>query len=309
MIFQNIRRILRWGAIGFMRNGTVSFSSVLVMTIALLMIGSTMLMSTFLHATLDSVEDKIDINVYFSVDAVEEDMTELQRNLEYLATVESVTYVSKEEALVEFKARHENDELTIQALKELDENPLRARLNIKAFSPEQYDSIAAIFNEGSATLQEYDTGFIDKVNYRDNRLVIDRMTNIIDGVEKGGVVITFALILISVLITFNTIRLAIYISKEEIGVMRLVGAGKHYIRGPFIIEGVIYGVVSAIITVVLFYPITLTIKKHTEELFGGIDLFKYYVSNFMEIFLIILVSGIALGAVSSFLAVRKYLKK
>ena len=154
-----------------------------------------------------------------------------------------------------------------------------------------------------------EANFINKVNYRDNQLVIDRMTNIIQGVERAGIVITITLILISILITFNTIRLAIYISKEEIGVMRLVGAGKTYVRGPFVVEGIIYGIVSALIAVALFYPITLTIKRHTEELFGGIDLFKYYVSNFTEIFLVILASGVALGAISSFFAVRKYLIK
>ena len=119
---------------------------------------------------------------------------------------------------------------------------------------------------------------------------------------------TITLIIISILITFNTIRLAIYISKDEIGVMRLVGAGNMYIRGPFVIAGIFYGIVAALITTGLFYPITLSIKRHTEDIYGGIDLFRYYISNFNQIFMIILVSGVALGAVSSYLAVRRYLK-
>lgn len=306
---QNIRRVFKWGALSFMRNGTVSFSSVLVMIIALLMIGSTMLISAFLNATLDEIESKIDINVYFNVNALEADILDLQRSLEALPEVSAVTYISKDQALEEFKERHKNDELTLQALKELEENPLRARFNVKAISPDKYDSIAQVL-EGDSVISTDDGGsLIDKVNYRDNQLVIDRMTNLVDSVERGGVLLTIVLVAISVLITFNTIRLVIYISKEEIGVMRLVGAGKMYIRGPFIVEGIIYGIVSALITMGLFYPITLTIKKHTQELYGGIDLFKYYISNFTDMFLIILLSGMALGAISSLLAVRRYLKK
>ena len=279
------------------------------MVVALLMIGSTMLISAFLHGTLQQVEDKIDINVYFNVNAAEEDILDLKQSLESLPEVSEVTYISKEQALEEFTERHQNDELTLQALKELDENPLRARFNVKAISPDKYDSIAQILEADSVISTGDGESFIDKVNYRDNRLVIDRMTDLVNGVETGGAILTVVLIAISVLITFNTIRLVIYISKEEISVMRLVGAGKMYIRGPFIVEGIIYGIVAALIAVGLFYPITLTIKNYTQELYGGVDLFTYYISNFTEIFLVILLSGIALGSVSSILAVRKYLKK
>ncbi len=308
-MFQNSKRIFRWGVINFLRNGTVSFSSILVMIVALLMIGSTILLSVFLNTTLANVEDKIDINVYFNIDAEEDDILTLKNSLELLPEVSSVTYISEDLALEEFKERHKNDELTIQALKELEDNPLRARFNIKAISPEYYDGIAQKLEGDTAISLQYGVGFIDKVNYRDNKLVIERMKKIIYGVEQGGIIITLALIFISILITFNTIRLAIYISKEEISVMRLVGAGNMYIRGPFVIAGALYGLVAALITVGLFYPITLSIKQHTEDLYGGIDLFRYYISNFNQIFLIILVSGMALGAVSSYLAVRKYLKK
>ncbi len=308
MFFQNFKRIFRWGVINFLRNGIVSFSSVLVMTVALLMIGSTILLSVFLNATLMNVEDKIDINVYFNVDAEEESILTLKNSLEILPEISSVTYVSKDLALEEFKERHKNDELTIQALKELEDNPLRARFNIKAVSPEQYDSIAQMLEGDTAISLQYGDGFIDKVNYRDNKLVIERMKKIIYGVEQGGIITTIVLIFISILITFNTIRLAIYISKDEISVMRLVGAGKMYIRGPFVVAGALYGVVASLITIGLFYPITLSIKQHTEDLYGGIDLFRYYISNFNQIFLIILISGILLGAVSSYLAVRRYLR-
>lgn len=309
MFLTNTKRVLKWGLVNFMRNGIVSFSSILVMVVALFMIGSTILLSVYLNAALIEVENKIDINVYFSVDAEGISIQNLQRSLELLPEVQSVTYVSKEEALEEFKERHANDELTIQALKELNENPLRARLNIQAVSSEQYDVIAGYLQNDAALTAEYGPGFIDKVNYADNKMVIERMNRMISGIEQAGFTVALALLIISILITLNTIRLAIYISRDEISVMKLVGADNMYVRGPFIVAGTLYGIIAALITIGAFYPITSQIKKHTEEFFGGIDLFKYYIANFQEIFLILFVTGAALGAISSYLAVRRYLKK
>jgi cell division transport system permease protein len=110
------------------------------------------------------------------------------------------------------------------------------------------------------------------------------------------------------MIVFNTIRLAIYIAREEIAVMRLVGASNAYIRGPFVFEGMMYGFVSGIITLLLFYPITLWLGPKTEAFFGNINIFTYYAANFPQVFGTILGAGILLGAISSFLAVRKYLR-
>ena len=139
-------------------------------------------------------------------------------------------------------------------------------------------------------------------------MAINRLTNILAGAEKIGFAVTIFLVLISIIITFNTIRLAIYTSRDEIAVMRLVGAGNKYIQGPFVVEGIMYGLFSAAITLILFYPITLWLGDVTDNFFGGINLFEYYVSNFTQILLIITSSGVVLGTISSMLAVRKYLR-
>jgi len=308
MFLQNLKRILRWGVVSFIRNGIVSFSSVLVMVVALFMIGSTILLSVFLTSTLMEMQDKIDVNVYFGVDVSENDILSFKKNLELLPEIASISYISKEQALEKFKERHIGDVLILQAIEELDENPLRARFNIKAVSPDQYSGIAKMLEEDIALSSQYGVESGGNVNYKDNQVAIETMRKIIDGAERGGAAVTIVLIFISVLITFNTIRLAIYISREEINVMKLVGASSIYIKGPFVIAGGLYGVVAALITIGLFWPLTLYLKKHTEDLYGGIDLFKYYINNFNQIFLIIFLSGIILGAISSYLAVRKYLK-
>lgn len=307
MIWTDTKRIIRSGFVNFWRSGIVSMSAILSMVVALSMIGSTILLSAFLNSTLETVKDKIDINIYFNLDAQEEDILLLKSSLEELPEVKHVEYVSRQQRLEDFKERNKNNPETLDALAELEENPLPAVLNVKAKEASQYGSIANFLKENTVLSPE-GVSIINKVNYNDNKAVIERLSRIIKGVERFGFVITIVLVVISILITLNTLRLVIYISREEIGVMKLVGADNKYVRGPFVVQGIIYGIVSALLTLGLFYPITSWIRNATYEFYGGIDLFKYYVNNFNEIFIILLVSGVALGAVSSFLAVRRYLR-
>lgn len=307
MFWTDTKRIFKSGFVNFWRSGLVSMSAILVMTVALSMIGSTILMSAFLNSTLATVQDKIDINVYFNIDTPEEEVLALKDSLELLPEIKEIVYISKEQALKDFRKRNKDDQLTLQALDELDENPLRAVLNIKAKETAQYSSVASFLKNTSA-LSTNGASIVDKINYNDNKTIIDRLSKIITGVEKFGFLVTVTLILISIFITLNTLRLVIYISREEIGVMRLVGADNKYVRGPFVVQGVIYGIVAALLATALFYPLTLWIKNSTNEFYGGIDLFQYYVTNFNQIFIILLMSGITLGAIASFLAVRRYLR-
>lgn len=302
------KRIIRTGFINFWRNGFVSLASVIVMVITLFVIGSLIFVNAMLESSLEQIKDKVDVNVYFVTEALEEDVLKVQDALEGLPEVEAVTYISREEALENFKERHENDQVALQALEELDDNPLRASLRVKAGDPSQYERIAGFLEEDAEALNADGTPIISKINFNENRAAIDRLTDIITSLEKFGFVLTVALIVASILITFNTIRLAIYTSRDEIAVMRLVGASYTYIRGPFVFEGIMYGCVAAIITLVIFYPLTLWLGPATESFFGNINIFSYYTNNFGSIFLTLLGSGIILGAVSSFLAVKKYLK-
>ncbi len=301
-----VKRVVRTGFFSFWRNSFVSLSSILVMVVTLFVIGSVIFSGAILRSTLIQIKDKVDINVYFLTGAGEADIISMKKNIERLPEVLSVAYVSREESLANFKKRHENDEFTLQALDELGENPLGATLNIKAKDPSQYESIAEFLKSKSALSGEGET-IVDKVNYYQNKEAIDRLTKIINSANKLGLALTIFLICISVLITFNTIRLVIYMARDEISVMRLVGASTGYIRGPFFVAGAIYGFVASIITLILFYPITLWLGETTANFFVGLNLFHYYTSNFGQIFLIIVGSGVVIGSISSYLAVRKYL--
>lgn len=308
MMWIKVKRIVRSGFYSFWRNSFVSLSAILVIVTTLFVIGSTIFSGAILSSTLKQIKDKVDVNVYFVTTAAESDILNIKKSLEQLAEVAPpVVYTSREQVLADFKNRHQNDEFTLQALDELGENPLGATLNIKAKDPSQYESIVQFLNNENA-LSADGTSIIDKVNYYQNKDAIDRLTNIINSANRLGFILTIFLIIISVLITFNTLRLVIYMSRDEISVMRLVGASTNYIRGPFFVAGAIYGFISAIITLILFYPITIWLGKTTENFFVGLNVFNYYTAHFGQIFLIIVGSGIAIGSISSFLAVRKYLK-
>lgn len=303
-----VKRVVRSGFYSFWRNGFVSLSSILVMVTTLFVIGSTIFLGTILSSTLQQIKDKVDVNVYFVTTAPEDEILTIKKNLEQLPEVAPpVVYVSRDQVLADFKNRHQNDEFTLQALDELGTNPLGATLNIKAKDPAQYESIVQFLNNENV-LSPDGTSIIDKVNYAQNKDAIDRLTNIINSANSLGFILTIFLVAISILITFNTLRLVIYMSRDEISVMRLVGASTNYIRGPFFVAGAIYGFISGIITLIIFYPVTLWLGNTTANFFVGLNVFDYYTANFGQIFLIIVGSGVAIGAISSFLAVRKYLK-
>lgn len=307
MIWTALKRIIKAGFISFWRNGSVSLSAVFVMIVALFMIASTLLITAFLGTALKDLQDKIDINIYVDAKASEEQILSLQKQIETIPEVDKVTYISREDALTAFRARHENDHRIIQALDEIGDNPLPAALTVKAKEPSQYQGIASFLSNKSELSEDKALSIISKVNYNDNKVAIERLSRLIAGVKKLGSIITAVMIAISILITFNTIRLAIFIARDEIGVMRLVGGSNEYVRGPFVVEGILYGLVAAFLTLILFYPITYWLKNTTQVFYGGVDLLQYFVANFVQIFLVIVLSGIALGAVSSYLAVRKYL--
>jgi cell division transport system permease protein len=277
------------------------------MTITLSVVTLIIFSQAVLNFALSSIEEKVDVTVFMTIGAGETDILNLKKSIEELPTVESVTYVSSEQALENFKARHANDFLTLQALDELDGNPLGATLNIQAVDTEDYEAIATFLDTNDA-LGSGNRVIIDKVNYAQNKLVIDRLISITEGARRLGIAITIVLMIISLIITFNTIRLVIYISRDEISVMRVVGAENHYIRGPFLVEGMLYGLISSVITMILFYPMTLWAGANMTD-FLGLNLHTYYISNFFQLFVITAVFGMILGVISSYSAVRAYLNK
>ncbi len=301
MIFVKIKRIVKTGFTNFWRNGWVSLATILVMIITLFVIGSLIFGNALLSYSLGQLQDKVDVTVYFRTDAKESDIFALKKSLENLGEVKKVDYLSQDDALKQFRERHADNSLILQSIDELGVNPLGASLNIKAKNPAQYESIASFLDTGVFPI-------IDKINYHQNKAVIDRLTGIFQASRNIGMGISLVLTLVALLVTFNTIRLVIYTNREEIKIMRLVGASNRYIRGPYVIAGMIYGLLSSLATMFLFYPITFWLGPLSEKFFAGLNLFQYYLIHFIEIFGLLLFVGVILGVISSWFAARRYLK-
>ncbi len=305
-LWLNTKRVARYGLIGFIRNGFISLSAIIIMIITLFVVVALMVGSAALSATLKQLTDKVDVTVYFIPSATPDQVAQLQQSLQALPEVASVTEESPDEALQQYKDRHKNDQVQLQALDMIGSNPFGAALQIHAKQTSQYEGIAK-YIDSQRTSGTGAGSVIDNVNFYQNKTAIDNLTNIIETSRKIGLILAVVLGAASVLITFNTIRLAIYTARDEIGVMNLVGAGRWYVRGPFIVSGILYGLIAGIIVLLLTYPLTAWLGPGSESFLGSFNVFTYFVSSFAYLFFVVMASGIGLGAISSYLAVRRYL--
>lgn len=296
----SFRRVVRAGFVGFWRNAYVSLASIFVITIALFVIGSTMMIDQLLTVSLSQLQAKVDINVYFVTTATKDDIDALVNSVKALPEVEKVTYTSREDALAQFRSKYNGDTTTMQALDELKDNPLGATIAVQAKETSQYESINRFLTEANNPV-------VDRINYADNKQSIEKLSSIIAAVKQASFITLIVLLVAAVMITFNTIRLAIFTAKEEISIMRLVGASNMYIRGPFMLQGLMYGLISGVLALLILYPIVMWLGPKTAVFFE-FNLFDYFISNFTNIFGILVGIGISLGLMSSVLAVARYLR-
>jgi len=204
--------------------------------------------------------------------------------------------------LEEFKLRHADEEVIQDSLALLDENPLQATLNVRAVDPEHYEAIST-FLENSRFRQDIST-----INYNENKAVIEKIGSFAKDLRTRGLTVTLFLIVIAILITFNTIRLTIYNQRQEIEIMRLVGASNWQIQGPYLVEGGVYGVIAAFVALFAFYPLLFFDSPGLAQYASDLDIFHYFVVNSWQMVLIAMISGVALGVLSSVVAIRRHLK-
>ncbi|MBS3902964.1 MAG: permease-like cell division protein FtsX [Anaplasmataceae bacterium] len=296
-----ISRVFQFGWKNFMRNGLLTTTTVAIITISLTVFLYLILLNVLMDSTVATLEDKIDITVSFKTITPEDEILNIQRSLQTLNEVREVAYISQTEALEIFKERHAGDEAIIQALREIGDNPLEASLNIKANRPDQYAQIAAYFE--NPVLGRY----ISNVSYAENQVVIDRLTSIISNINRIGFMATVVLVLVAGLVVFNTIRLAIYASREEIGIMRAVGASNSFVRGPFVVQGIISGAIAAIFSLFIAIPSVYSVNPYIAQAIPEFDIFRYFLTHIHLLFIYLLLAGVIVSGFSSFIAVRRYL--
>ncbi|MFC1651899.1 permease-like cell division protein FtsX [Patescibacteria group bacterium] len=305
MFLTTLSRVAKMSFLNFWRNSWLSLTTTAIVTLTLLVISALVILSFLGSITLNSIQDKIDVSVYFKTSIAEEEILMVKGRLENISEVESVEYVSRAEALERFKAEHGDDALILDSLKG-DDNPLPASLEIRAENPGQYESIAQALEDPfyKPLIAE------DGVNYYQNKAKIDRLASITTFVRRVGWGVSFGFILIALLVVFNSIRVTIYTRREEIEIMRLVGASNWYIRWPFVLEGVMYGIFAMLISFLVIVPLVYYLSPRVLDYLGGEE--SGLVSSFWSSILVLgifqFVVGILIGTLSSLVAIRRHLK-
>jgi len=303
-MFISLFRTIKFAWLGFWRNIWLSIVTIVILVLTLFSISLVGMVNLVANAAIESVKDKIDVSVYFKTSIEEVEILNAKNNLESLSTIKSIEYISAADALDAFREEHKDELSIIEGLDELTDNPLPATLVVQANNIDDYQLILEILNN-----PEY-SNLIEDKDFEDHEQVIANLSNISKRAQRIGIIISGIFIIIAILLIFNTIRINIYTHREEIGIMKLVGASNRFVRSPFLVESFMYAVLAVIISIAILYPLISIISPQVNSFFEGYDfnLLNYLNSHFWQIVLLQLGFAIVLSFLSSSIAIGKYLK-
>lgn len=302
-MFINLKRIFRFAWQSFSRNKGLSLQVLFIMAVAVFTLTSLFIFKDLSNFLIAKAEKKVDISVYFKKDTKEDEILLVREGLSnFSKEIENIDYVSKEKAKEIFLERHKDDPLYLEALKEVEENPFLSSLDIKAKNPALYAQISNFLTEGPFQV------LVEKVSYYQSEKVIERLFALTSNIKTAGLFLSFFLIILVFLITFNTVKLTIFAFRDEISTMRLVGASSWFIRGPFLIQGFLYGILSILTVDVLFLLSFAFLNSDLQTWLFDFNLLEYFQKNFLTLLLWQILFAFLLGGISSFLAIRRYLK-
>lgn len=299
-----LRRIIKTGFLNFFRNGWLSLTATLIMSLALLSVGVFLILALSTNKIVHDLKDKVDIVVNFKDSASESLIYQLKSDLMIRPEIKLVKYISKEDALKEFKAR-ESIKQEVRDIVTPDDNPLPRGLQIQSVDLKEYDYVAELIKRPSYA------PYIDSSSYDDNKTLIENINQSVRFIERVGVGLSSLFILIAILVVFNTVRLAVTFRSKEIEIMRLVGALETFVKAPFLIEGFLYGFFALIISEILI----VSGAQISEKLSSGTMFEKFiekiipmYYENFVFILVTLAIVGTVIGVGASYLSLRRHVK-
>lgn len=301
-------RAFRTGFVSFWRNIWLSTAATLVMVITLLILILTALIISVSSYAIKNVQQKVDVSIYFNSTASDSQIQQIESQIEALPQVASVNLISAQQGLDAFKALHANDPVILQSLSELSTNPIPPTLQVKAKQLDQYDSIIQFASQEAFQPYILHTPSNSGINYEDNRAIIQTMSRILTTLRRTGIVLAIIFAFIAILVIFNTIRLTIYNRREEVEIMRLVGATNWYIRWPFIIESSLYALIAVVITSALLFPTLHYLEPRINSYINTDPSTYFHFVRFWIVLVAELVIALFLGIFSSYISIRRYLK-
>lgn len=303
-MFVALKRTITFSFQNFWRNVWLSLLTTSILALALISVNVLVSLNVIARTAVGAVQDRIDVSVYFKPDASADVVAEARSYLLSIPEVKSVDFTSPDLALQKLKERHANDPVILESVKELEANPLGAVLAVKARNPDDYPKIlAALENPTFAPL-------VAEKNFGDHRAIIERIQNIANKIQRSAMVVSLIFVLIAALIVFNSIRVAIYTRREEIGIMRLVGASNSFIRSPFLLEAAAYSVLATILAAAVVLPLLAATGASFARFFDNttFNLFDYFIQNAPAIFSLEFFGALILSFLAAGLAVGRYLK-
>lgn len=302
-----LSRVIRAGCINFLRNISLSVAATAVMVVTLTIVLFSIIANATLNNTINEINKKIDISVYLKDSVNEEQRNELMEQLKGLPNVAGVEYQSKDDVLEDYREQNQGNLDLLLAISQTD-NPLPATIQVKPIDPVKINDIKTVLEDPkNLALQSDETSYSG-----DRKEAIDKISNATAFFRKAvfAGVIVFAII--SMLIIFNTIQMAIFNRRDELTIMRLLGAKPWYIRGPFIVESMIYGILAAVISISLCnFLFVLQSQAFDASSLGLLDIKysnEYFAQNFWLFLAMQLLAGMTIGAVSAVIATQRYLK-
>lgn len=303
MNWETFKRVTKLGLINFYRNGWLSFVTSLVLSLTLVIISIFVIFNIVINYTAQNLESKIDISVYFYDSTTEEQVKVIEKQLSARDDVSEVNYISKEKALEIWKSRPLDER--VKNLITEDDNPLPRSIEITATDPDHLENIAHYLGR-----EEY-KDLVRKVDYQENKDIIKKLNNVISFARKVGIIASSIFIIISILVILNTIKLNIITRKDEIEIMRLVGANNLFIRIPFVVESVLYAILASIISLIIISVginiLTPIVNQYLGDM--SINFSQFFTSNIWIIIGLQLVVAILISVICSFISIQKYLKK
>lgn len=302
---RSIGRLLKFAGQSILRNFWLSFVTTSVLLLTMLTVNMLIVMNVLADATINSIADKVQVEVYFIQGTSQDIQQSVHGYLAALPQVKDIAVIPAEVSLEAFKTLHADDPEILAALEEVDGNPIGDSLLISADQPDDFEFILTAL-DSSPEFAPY----IKERNFADHKMVIERLSDFSNQVRWGGLGLAGFFALISVLIVFNTIRVAIYVHRDEIAVMKLVGAQDWFVRGPFLLEAVFYSAAATVIMAAICGFIFKFMEPQIRSFFAGVDvsLTTYYWENAILIFGAQFLAFAVLSMITTLFAMRKYLK-
>lgn len=296
-------RIIKFAFQDIVRNIWLSIVTITILILALFSMNMLFTVKLVSQNTVSAVKDKINISLYFKADASEAMILDVRQKVEAMAEVKGVTFISKNAALDNFKNNNKNNQEILNALKELGKNPLSPSLIIV---PKDFDNSGALIT----SLKMLESEAIESRDFSDNSTILEKIDFITSRVNEVGMFLIIIFVLTSLLVVYNAIRVAIYTHRQEIEIMRLVGASNFFIYMPYLFSAFVYALISVMIVIISFYPLLTILQPYLEVFFTdySVNILTYYVNNFTSIFGLQFLAVFAITLVASLLAARKYAK-